>query len=299
MKKIKTMRIASVLLIAVLLTTSIISGTFAKYVTTGSSNDSARVAVFGVKVQGTGALFAKNYWTVGNGNGPAEGEEAPGFPNWFTVESSSEINAGNDNLVAPGTHSAGTGLNFTITGKPEVDVKITLAIDASSKDIFLGAWNDLPDMTTSDDETDTFNCTETYYPIKYTLTGSIITASFAASLNDTAKYGNVTEGKAVGTLAQIRDVLDYINDNGGGIYVDANTDLSTVGLSDITLSWEWAFENDVLDVDKKDTLLGDLIYEKKIGYFTVAPAMPAGYTEGDYYNLETSVKLTVTVTQVD
>ena len=43
MKKNKMMRLASFLLIAVLLTTSVISGTFAKYVTTDAQWDSARV----------------------------------------------------------------------------------------------------------------------------------------------------------------------------------------------------------------------------------------------------------------
>ena len=44
MKKNKMMRLASGLLVAVLLTTSMISGTFAKYVTTESGSDSTRVA---------------------------------------------------------------------------------------------------------------------------------------------------------------------------------------------------------------------------------------------------------------
>lgn len=47
MRKNKMMRLASCLLVAVLLTTSMISGTFAKYVTTASGSDSARVAKWG------------------------------------------------------------------------------------------------------------------------------------------------------------------------------------------------------------------------------------------------------------
>ena len=48
MKKNKVMRFASLLLIATLLTTSVISGTFAKYTTSDSAQDTARVAKFGV-----------------------------------------------------------------------------------------------------------------------------------------------------------------------------------------------------------------------------------------------------------
>ena len=48
MKRNKMMRIASVLLVAVLLSTCVISGTFAKYTTSNSATDSARVAKWGV-----------------------------------------------------------------------------------------------------------------------------------------------------------------------------------------------------------------------------------------------------------
>lgn len=63
MKKNKMMRLASVLLIAVLMSTCAISGTFAKYTTSVSSSDSARVAKWGfepVAMDITG-LFAKVY----------------------------------------------------------------------------------------------------------------------------------------------------------------------------------------------------------------------------------------------
>lgn len=49
MKKNKMMRAASALMVATLLTTSVISGTFAKYVTSVNSYDWARVAVWGFK----------------------------------------------------------------------------------------------------------------------------------------------------------------------------------------------------------------------------------------------------------
>ena len=44
MKKNRMMRVASALLVAVLLTTCAISGTFAKYVSTATGEDAARVA---------------------------------------------------------------------------------------------------------------------------------------------------------------------------------------------------------------------------------------------------------------
>lgn len=51
MKKNKMMRIASVLLVAVLLSTSVISGTFAKYTSTSEGSDTARVAKWSFNVE--------------------------------------------------------------------------------------------------------------------------------------------------------------------------------------------------------------------------------------------------------
>ena len=61
MKKNKMMRLASVLLVLTLLSTSVISGTFAKYITTDSANDSARVAKWGVVASVKGDLFGQTY----------------------------------------------------------------------------------------------------------------------------------------------------------------------------------------------------------------------------------------------
>ena len=47
MKKNTMMRVASALLVAVLLTTCAISGTFAKYVSSAETSDTARVAKWG------------------------------------------------------------------------------------------------------------------------------------------------------------------------------------------------------------------------------------------------------------
>lgn len=102
MKKNVMMRVASVLLVAVMLTTCVISGTFAKYVTDATSSDSARVAKWGVTVTGSSDMFDKEYKNSGSE---------------VTVYSST------DKLVAPGTD--GTLSSFTVTGTPEVDTSIT------------------------------------------------------------------------------------------------------------------------------------------------------------------------------
>lgn len=117
MKKNKMMRIASVLLIAVLMSTCAISGTFAKYVTEGSSTDTARVAKWGVKIDSVVAtdneFFKGEYETN-------DTELGAGFT--YTVDSSDA-----DDVIAPGTE--GEWINVSISGTPEVAVAVSYVAD--------------------------------------------------------------------------------------------------------------------------------------------------------------------------
>lgn len=108
MKKNKMMRIASVLLVAVILTTCAISGTYAKYVTSGNGSDTARVAKFGVTVTGTANTFKETY--------PKDDTSA-------TLIGNSVVST--EDVVAPGT--SGSMAAFTITGTPEVAVNVKFA----------------------------------------------------------------------------------------------------------------------------------------------------------------------------
>ena len=105
MKKNKIMRIASVLLVAVILTTCAISGTFAKYVTSGSGSDTARVAKFGVTVTGTADTFKETY---------AKNDDS------FTLAANTVVST--EDVVAPGT--SGSMAAFTLSGTPEVAVRV-------------------------------------------------------------------------------------------------------------------------------------------------------------------------------
>ena len=256
MRNNKMMRVASVLLIAVLFTTCAISGTFAKYVTSGSDEDSARVAKFGVVVSADGGLFSENYYRVAQGNTPADPE---GINNKkiMTVEAA-------EAAVAPGTKND-EGLTLSITGTPEVDVKVKVAIDEYT-DVFLKGGKRYPDMTTAAE--DDFKLNDEYHPIVFTL-----------------KNGN---GKEIvtGTLAEIQAYLEDEYE----IYVDANTDLSANAYA-FTLTWAWDFDDNGAGTnDKADTLLGDLAAGVEEAVDGVAAKA---------YSTDVAVKLSVTVTQVD
>ena len=86
MRKNKMMRLASALLVAVLLTTCAISGTFAKYVTEAYGTDQARVAKWGFeKTSLTLDLFDQSYdgTVVSNGS---DNVIAPGTTKTCTIE---------------------------------------------------------------------------------------------------------------------------------------------------------------------------------------------------------------------
>ena len=105
------MRLASSLLVAVLLTTSVISGTFAKYVTSDEASESARVAKWGVTVDVTGDAVGEAY---------AEGADSVEVS--YDTETATVKASDKENVLAPGTK--GTLVSIDVEGKPEVEVKI-------------------------------------------------------------------------------------------------------------------------------------------------------------------------------
>lgn len=290
MKKNKSMRAAGGLMIATLLSTSIVSGTYAKYVTSDSAKDSARVAKFGVEVKADGTLFGNNYLEADE-NSPTTDTTG------ITVKSLSDPA---DNVVAPGTKN-GTGMSFSVTGTPEVDVTVKIDIKNTS-DVWLGTGT-YPDMTNGDvfdnaydADSDIFENAAAYYPIKYTLTQKGI---------EIVKNGNLQ--------AVINALNTALNGTGSETVYKAGTNLSDE-LGEFKLTWEWDFDDadEVGKYDKQDTLLGDLAAEKVgdaitaitgAGGIISEPTAKDGVTapeEGtNFYNLNTSLEFTITVTQID
>ena len=109
-RKNHTLKLAGILLALVLVTSCFVGGTFAKYVTTGTGSDSARVAKFGVTVTANGTMFAKEYDT--------DTENVKGT----IVKSVISDKTDDKNLVAPGT--SGNMVSMTLAGKPEVAVNV-------------------------------------------------------------------------------------------------------------------------------------------------------------------------------
>lgn len=107
----KTMRVAGLLLALVLVTSCFVGGTFAKYVTSGTGADHAKVAKWGVKVTAheTGDIFASTYDQI-------EGQD------------NTVIAGDNYKVIAPGTEKENAAV-VSLSGKPEVKVKVTYKAD--------------------------------------------------------------------------------------------------------------------------------------------------------------------------
>ena len=123
-KKNWTLRAAVLMLALVLITSCFVGGTFAKYVTSGSGTDSARVAKFGVTVTANGDVFAKEYDTNDQ----------------TVVGTIAKSVISTDKVVAPGTTSNGDFVAATITGTPEGAVRVSYKLDTAT--LQLENWKD-------------------------------------------------------------------------------------------------------------------------------------------------------------
>lgn len=242
MKKNTMMRIASFLLIAVLLSTSAISGTYAKYVTQGTGTDNARVAKFGVVVTADSDIFDAEYkaddtsYTLGE----------------MTVDA--EVN-----VVAPGTTK--TMAKVGITGTPEVAVRISNKVEKFEIGDYWMVDANNNDVNSSDYVRDTFYC-----PIIITVIDAKGETHNISGLDYTSAdefEGEVV--KAINTATK-----DYA----------PNTDLSTLeNWQILEVKWQWEFEGSTdsaaLSYGQKDiydTQLGD------VAAFLTAPTIEISVT---------------------
>ena len=203
MKKFNATKMMALLMALCLITSTFVGSTLAKYTTQAEGADSARVAKFGVEITATSnTMFAKEYT-----------DEDATYAG-LSVEATEYV-------VAPGTK--GTLADLTITGTPEVAVRVT-----NDAELTLTGWEAAGDF---------------YCPIVI----KVGTTSF--------------DGTAYASAALFEEAVEaaievYTHDYAPG------TDLSTVSDAEPVVSWEWAFDNTKVgaaagQTDAKDTDLGD------------------------------------------
>lgn len=294
MKKNRMMRLASILLVCVLMTTSVISGTFAKYTTQDAANDTARVAKWGVELQVVGNLYGDSY----GANNKIVKDDDTGI----TVQAVDYATNATD-VVAPGTQND-EGFTFSLKGQPEVDGKVTTEMkiqnvflnantygvmvpvdtivteanfdefyeDANFEGLFKLDGNKYVKVTAYEDVDyytleDVVKLKSAYYPVVYKLDGNTETTDTTEkttvnSLEEAAKKIATQLGLTVNTT-------DYTTENGKAITVytgekafQTNDDLADWKVDGLTLTWAWAFGdvtkvgNDAENTDKADTILG-------------------------------------------
>ena len=205
MKKNKMMRLASLLLVMVLMTTCVIGGTFAKYTTTNGGSDTAQVAKFGVKIEVADDLgmFATEY---------AKTDAA--YTGTLSVKSSTDAQ-----LVAPGTSGS---MSFTISGAPEVATRVSIVFDDSCSAIQLAASEYTLPAGYYEAADKKVTTTAVYEPIKFYFGEDEITANTAYNLT-------LSDLKSAMSTAFTKDYAPNPDD---------------VELADTYyLGWCWAFED--------------------------------------------------------
>ena len=241
MKKNRFIKLASGLLVLCLMTTCVIGATLAKYTTAKDTQDSARVAKWGVRITAaTNSAFKTEY----------DKDDDSYTKGAVTVKSSST-----DKVVAPGT--SGSATQFSISGTPEVAVRLSFAMtDVEEVKLTAGTY------TNTDGATVTLG--SDYNTIKWTL-----------KKNDTHVEGADTnvEGAVNLTLAEMATFLStYHVDYAPG------TDLSAT-VPTYKLYWAWAFDgNDTADsilgdlaagvdgIKKGESEIKPEDYSKKVSY---------------------------------
>lgn len=335
MKKNVMMRLASFLLVAVLISTSAISGTYAKYTTQDSGKDEARVAKWGVELQVIGNLYGETYKDVIVADDSADG---------FTVQSKDAA----DDVVAPGTKND-EGFTFSLNGTPEVSGEVTVTlgyeniylnagyygvmIDVPAQTINAANYNEFADLYVKDDDgvysaatgyTDhtTYYTLEdiaelgaTYYPVEYAMSGS--TSNYNVGYTGDHSYDTIAGisamiGEKFGTPGTVETVDGKKTVTYTGAKFMPNQVLAEVfELQDQRITWKWDFcqvedgnsGDAACATCKADTILGNLmagidVVKRADDNTFKAPVAATGTEVGDY-NLQTQFSIDITVTQVD
>ncbi len=326
------LRIASCLLVAVMLSTCAISGTFAKYTTSDSATDTARVAKWGVSLQVDGSLFGKNY-SDANDNKPTVS----------TTDSDISVETSDTSkLVAPGAQSD-KGLHIALNGTPEVRTSVSGTIVVKNVYLSAGTYAQMLEVTVNEVDFDTEKAglytksgttysklqdsaaydadenyykvhttvvlQDAYYPVVYSLQGATGDVTYTASSNTTCSVDSINGLAAA--LSQAINNGTAITATGDGHtktytipatnVLAPNTNLATtLKISNSVISWEWEFEG---VNDPADTILGLLAADAssvvKLSNSSYV-ALTAGTDSAvNDYNLETSFSISLTVTQIN
>lgn len=244
MKKNWFLRIAGLMLALAMITSCFVGSTFAKYVTSASGEDNARVAKWGVLIGIEGAAFGTQYAAEDEGYIDAGGTLSVKADETVDYDQDGEL----DQVVAPGTSSELLGQHMvaTITGTPEVAARYIIEV-SGIQDIVLPAatYTDYTHYVYQDEDlpdgyTDHFELPFDYSPIKWNLVVSKgntsyniadeLLANLPANLAAQAEaYGFVPgTGCSIFDALKILDKVAHGGNNGEGYEEIIETTLSGI-----------------------------------------------------------------------
>ncbi|EOH94923.1 hypothetical protein [Enterococcus pallens] len=253
-KSNKSVKTAVLLFGAVLLTTSLLGGTLAKYTgTIGEASDSARVARWGLTEEtqeldmfDTAYLNDEQQTTVKNVTDPSDGQNviAPGTKGEVLVlPSISEAKLKNVEAAFEVSYAYGEYAGDNVFGK------------------YLGNWNDAEDGTSGDN----------WLPLRFSVY-KYNAAEAGADKYTTKIYDGVVEkGSSASTesavdngIAQLNGLNDAIKNAASSETIYPGDSLTTkqdkLARMGLKIVWEWPFERanvTLIPVDKNDTVVGN------------------------------------------
>lgn len=233
MKKNKFFMLGIVTVLVAVLSLTFVSSTFAKYTSSGSAEDTARVAKWGVTVSVSGNdAFKEEYdYEIGASSNTV----VTSVP----TETVDDVTTPGEKILAPGTQ--GTLGGILITGQPEVAVSldVSLALNLTGWEIEGGV----------------------YCPIIFTVTvrewveeddplTPEVDKIYKTTFDEEVKGWELEEGvysyKAMATIEAEIEAL--VNDLSEASTVSPNTDLKR----EVTISWRWEFESSDLASAQSD-----------------------------------------------
>ena len=230
----KTMRVAGLLLALVLVTSCFVGGTFAKYVTSGTGGDYAKVAKWGVKVTAhrEGDIFASAYDQI-------EGKED-------TVV----VTGGKYKVIAPGTKKENAAVVY-LSGTPEVAVKVTYNADNFA---LTGKWVYNNGQTGSKDEY--------YCPLIFKISDGKRTETINCM------------GEGMNSVDDVQNAVKKAVESFSATYAPNTdlSKKGNEGLK-ISWEWPFEGGADSMQTDVKDTYLGDLATATDTGSHSTIPVV--------------------------
>lgn len=260
MKKNRFIKLASGLLVLCLMTTCVIGATLAKYTTAKDTQDSARVAKWGVRITAAAnSAFKTEY----------DKDDDSYTKGAVTVKSSST-----DKVVAPGT--SGSATQFSISGTPEVAVRLSFAMTVVNEVKLTAGTYTNTDGTTVTLEND-------YMPVKFTLSNGSASPLATGTLGQIATFLSThTVDYAPGT-----DLSTTVPTYTLSWEWDFEKNVASMAGTDEEKAAAKA------EQDKLDTLLGDLAANVS------GIKKDSNDIAARDYSTQVSYTLTITATQID